>query len=148
MKYYKIHINSGDKVRGSWADGYYNVKVPVSGDDDKYEWHIACEAFMISSFTAQPYAVLINGVTSSDCSFSTSSGNTSPILFITNQTLYQRSLSENDIGIPISSPQILCNSLINIQMKDGTFAAYNPAGFSSANFNMILTVYGKLKKVA
>jgi hypothetical protein len=138
--FYKIHISSDNVISGTSFDGIYNVQVNISEMSTDYTWQIACESFYISTFPS-PYMVQIANMPFGDCTYSTTSKTNNSIILMNAGSIYQRSILNDAIGLPISSIVSLRNTNVRVQLVDPiTGDVY---GGTAPTWSMILVLYAK-----
>jgi hypothetical protein len=144
MRVYRIHINSENKIYGTWANGFYPINVVPHEQDKDYDWFLSVETFVINQTPSSAYLVSLPDVSMNSTSYSTLERDVKNIVLLNNQPFYFASLNSDSTGNHISYMGQFQGKLMRVLISNADTG--EPYSFTPINgtvkWSMILVLHG------
>lgn len=151
MKVYRIHINSDDKISGSFNNSFYYINLGTIELDKDYDWFLSIETFVINQISPSlyldpPYIICLPDVSMKSTSYSTLDQGVKNIILLSNLSTYNNSITCDSTGNHVANVNQFDGKVMRVQMLDSTTG--EPYVFPDVNdtntikWSMILVLHG------
>jgi hypothetical protein len=137
-QFFRVVLHSTNKISGTNQNAMYSIKASsfIPPLDHKVKYQFCVESFVTDHAEIGSIVGYIPSWTQID-SFSTMTNSENRVVFSTIYNNFQRNVTHDTIGILITNPGIINNSVINVVMTDTSGTQISDMG----NYIMTIVLY-------